>query len=134
MSYSEKLRNPKWQKKRLKILERDDFTCQLCGDKETELHIHHTEYKGDPWEVSDEFLKTICKDCHGAIHYSGINKNIKIIKSYNELSETSDVTIITKNGLTNYMIVDNQYFINHSLSIEQIKKIYELYKKNNILK
>ena len=33
MGYSEKLKDPRWQKKRLEILERDNFRCQYCGDK-----------------------------------------------------------------------------------------------------
>ena len=33
MNYSEQLKSPKWQKKRLEIMQRDKFTCQLCGDK-----------------------------------------------------------------------------------------------------
>ena len=44
MAYSEKLKNPKWQKKRLEILNRDNFTCIKCGDKETTLQIHHFKY------------------------------------------------------------------------------------------
>jgi len=54
LTYSEKLKDPRWQKKRLEILSRDKFTCQLCSDKETELHIHHNEYfpGKKPWEKS----------------------------------------------------------------------------------
>lgn len=64
-TYSEKLRDPRWQKKRLQILERDDFTCICCETTEIELHVHHREYsKGDPWEVDDLSLVTLCKDCH----------------------------------------------------------------------
>ena len=69
-TYSQKLQSPKWQIKRLKILERDNFTCVCCGDKETTLHVHHLEYKGNPWEVNDDKLITTCKHCHKAIeHY-----------------------------------------------------------------
>lgn len=67
MSYSEKLRDPRWQKKRLEILQRDNFTCTLCGDTSTPLNIHHLKYEGNPWEVSSEFLKTVCEDCHRLI-------------------------------------------------------------------
>lgn len=69
MIYSEKLRSPKWQKKRLEILTRDNFTCQLCGDTETELQIHHKEYISgkDPWEYDNALLITLCKDCHGFV-------------------------------------------------------------------
>lgn len=65
-TYSEKLRHPKWQEKRLQILKRDEFCCQLCSDKETELHVHHFRYKkgNNPWEYHDDELVTYCKNCH----------------------------------------------------------------------
>ena len=65
-NYSELLRSPLWQKKRLKILERDDFTCQYCGCKERELQVHHRVYhKGaKPWEYDDSELITLCNRCH----------------------------------------------------------------------
>jgi len=63
-TYMEKLKHPKWQKKRLYILERDNFTFCYCNDKETELQIHHLKYHKDPWEAKNEDLLTLCKDCH----------------------------------------------------------------------
>lgn len=64
-NYSEKLRDPRWQKKRLEILNRDKFTCQCCKTTEIELHIHHIEYRpGEPWDIDTELLITLCKDCH----------------------------------------------------------------------
>lgn len=65
-NYQRKLADPRWQKKRLKILERDFFACQICTDTETELQVHHTEYSGEPWDASDENLKTLCAHCHKA--------------------------------------------------------------------
>jgi len=65
--YSKKLLDPRWQKVRLKILERDEWTCQLCfGDKET-LHVHHLDYRhgAEPWEYEPHELLTLCWDCHG---------------------------------------------------------------------
>jgi hypothetical protein len=67
-TYSEKLKSPKWQKKRLEILQRDNFTCQLCGDTETELHINHLKYTGEPHEAPNEDLETLCKVCHKLKH------------------------------------------------------------------
>ncbi len=66
MKYAEKLRNPLWQKKRLEVMQRDKFKCQLCQDAETELHIHHKEYITGhaPWEYDNSLLITLCKDCH----------------------------------------------------------------------
>jgi hypothetical protein len=65
--YSEKLKNPKWQKKRLEIMKRDKFQCKLCGDTETQLHVHHKEYitGNDPWEYNNGQLITLCEKCHG---------------------------------------------------------------------
>lgn len=67
--YGRLLKNPKWQRKRLEILNRDDFTCKLCGDKETELHIHHIEYSfgANPWEYENDKLITYCKHCHAIV-------------------------------------------------------------------
>jgi len=65
--YSDLLRNPLWQRKRLEILHRDNFTCQHCKDTETELHVHHLHYSGKPWEIESDKLITICRHCHYSI-------------------------------------------------------------------
>ena len=64
MAYSDLLKDPRWQKKRLEIFQRDDFKCQGCGDRESTLNVHHQKYVGNPWECPDEFLITLCEDCH----------------------------------------------------------------------
>ena len=67
MKYSEKLRDPRWQKKRLEILERDNWTCRVCLGKENTLHVHHIDYfRGDPWETPANLLVTLCEECHEA--------------------------------------------------------------------
>lgn len=64
-SYYQLLKDPRWQKKRLEILQRDDFSCQMCGSPDFTLHIHHISYNnGDPWEINDNALITLCEDCH----------------------------------------------------------------------
>lgn len=64
--YSEKLKDPRWQKKRLEIFQRDEWKCQLCGDTESTLVVHHRDYlRGkDPWDYPDLLLVTLCEDCH----------------------------------------------------------------------
>ena len=66
MNYSEKLKDPRWQKKRLEILERDGWKCMACGEKDKTLHVHHIFYLKDldPWDIPDGLLITFCKDCH----------------------------------------------------------------------
>lgn len=64
-TYAEKLLDPRWQKKRLEILSRDKFMCQMCGDTESTLHVHHIAYQGNnPWDTNSNLLITLCKDCH----------------------------------------------------------------------
>ena len=78
ISYAEKLKHPKWQKKRLEIMQRDNFTCQICKDEETELHIHHFKYSQQaPWEEPNVKLITICKLCHESEHGQRCNFLIK---------------------------------------------------------
>lgn len=59
--YSEKLRDPRWQRKRLLILERDEWTCQFCGADDVTLHVHHKFYIPDrePWDYDDDILMGI---------------------------------------------------------------------------
>lgn len=64
--YLEKLKDPQWQKKRLEIFERDEWTCQICYDTEATLHVHHRLYLKDkePWDYPNEALVTLCEECH----------------------------------------------------------------------
>ncbi len=64
--YSTKLRDPRWQKLRLQVLERDEWTCQLCCDSESTLHVHHKTYQRgkEPWEYELDNFLTLCESCH----------------------------------------------------------------------
>ena len=64
MTYSEKLRDPRWQRKRLEIMERDEWRCKHCQSTDKTLTVHHYFYLGNPWEVDNQFLATLCEDCH----------------------------------------------------------------------
>ena len=66
LSYKEQLQHPKWQQKRLDILNRDNFTCRHCGEKEKQLHVHHFFYIKDyhVWDYPEYALITLCKNCH----------------------------------------------------------------------
>jgi len=66
MTYAEKLRHPKWQKKRLEILERDGFKCCVCDKTDEQLHVHHKIYEQgkEPWDYPNENFETLCIFCH----------------------------------------------------------------------
>lgn len=64
--YLEKLRDPRWQKMRLKVFERDEWVCQICFDEGKTLNVHHRYYlsQKEPWEYPMEALVTLCEECH----------------------------------------------------------------------
>lgn len=73
MDYKEQLKDGRWQLKRSKIMERDKFSCRVCGSKAIEgytLNVHHINYKKGhtPWEYEDNELITLCEKCHQAHH------------------------------------------------------------------
>lgn len=69
MDYKELLLDPRWQKKRLEILQRDGWSCRICSDKTTTLHVHHRRYKrnANPWDYDGEDLVTLCAYCHNSV-------------------------------------------------------------------
>lgn len=78
--YSKKFKDPRWQKKRLEILNRDDWQCSLCNDEKETLHIHHLYYKKNknPWDYPNDALITLCESCHSSMH-EGITTIMKFI-------------------------------------------------------
>lgn len=67
--YYELLKHPNWQRKRLEILQRANFSCENCGSADKPLHVHHTYYesKHKPWEYPNESLHALCEDCHSKV-------------------------------------------------------------------
>ena len=70
--WSSAFRDSRWQQMRLKVMERDQWQCQSCGDKGegVTLNVHHIYYeKGKaPWEYDDDVLITWCEECHKSRH------------------------------------------------------------------
>lgn len=75
MKYADKLKHPKWQKKRLEVLNDKGWKCEACGTDDKMLHVHHDKYKGNPWDISNEHLFVLCEFCHNCVHNIKINKN-----------------------------------------------------------
>jgi hypothetical protein len=82
MTYAEKLKDPRWQKKRLQIFERDKWQCTICKCEDKTLHVHHEVYQGDPWEAKNEELTTLCEDCHSLV------ETAKLVPSIEKMQQT----------------------------------------------
>jgi len=69
MKYIDKFKDPRWQKKRLEIMERAGFKCENCHSDKKTLNIHHGYYdKGyDPWDYNNETLWCLCEECHESV-------------------------------------------------------------------
>lgn len=91
--YSEKLKDPRWQKKRLEIFSRDKWQCRFCGDNQTTLNVHHFTYNGEPWEADNSSLITTCEDCH------------KIIEDIKRLGYSQNISKIFKDKDSVYSFV-----------------------------
>ena len=69
--YSNKLKDPRWQDLREKVLKRDEYKCRFCNNRPDSLDIHHIEYikdlRGnyrDPWLYPIYYFVSLCRDCH----------------------------------------------------------------------
>jgi hypothetical protein len=98
-NYSDKLKDPRWQKLRLEVFQRDEFACVICGDDENTLSVHHLVYeKGkEPWEYPIKSLVTLCQVCHSAESFEskwtermliGVLKHCRFFsQQFNDLAE-----------------------------------------------
>jgi len=89
MDYKEQISHPKWQKKRLEILERDEFKCRYCNNSNSSLHVHHLVYHKNKkiWEYENNLLITYCKDCHNRWHNIKENINSYLAVDLDKLEE-----------------------------------------------
>lgn len=66
--YSEKLKDTRWQKKRLHVFNEAKWKCEECGfiTPEGGLQVHHITYLTgvEPWDHPDEILMCLCSNCH----------------------------------------------------------------------
>jgi len=89
MPYEEYLKSQHWINTRNKALVRAKYKCQLCGEKEKALHVHHNTYENKGNE-KDEDLIVLCEDCHARYHNkisqsSKLKENKRIAEELREL-------------------------------------------------
>lgn len=125
-NYSELLKDPRWQKKRLEILQRDNFTCLLCSDTESTLHIHHQKYAKLPWEVENKFLYTLCCDCHTFIERIK-NQQVGLIWSIYKMKYSDQILMFAKcdEQCIFGILIHGVIYDTYSISFDDIRLLYE---------
>lgn len=109
-------KDPRWQMKRLIIMQRDNFQCKACKSKDKTLNVHHKcTYRKDTkiWDYENDELTTLCEDCHKEIsEYTGYSKNlimdisytVKRAKLINQIIESFDACYDEQLEMANAMI------------------------------
>jgi hypothetical protein len=69
-SYANKLRDVRWQKKRLDVLQGHGWQCDECCSSEVELQVHHYWYETglNPWDYEERCYGVLCDKCHTQWH------------------------------------------------------------------
>ncbi|MFR6141815.1 MAG: RNA-guided endonuclease IscB [Finegoldia sp.] len=82
------------------VLNRDSYTCQICGAKHTRLEVHHIVYRSKGGTDDEDNLITLCESCHKKIHTGEINVGLKAKKL--RLKEATHMNIIRNQLLKTY--------------------------------
>lgn len=136
ITYADKLRDPRWQKKRLKIMERDGYACRDCGCKDAMITVHHTYYaKGGPWETPDECLMTLCDTCHAErqICENDIRQSIGLIVArLLNISEPSQASPLAKFGMLLKIMSKSKTQEPFIVDWDLMRKHYRYMKRNGL--
>ena len=67
----------KWKAVRTEAFVRDDYTCQICGNRGVELNGHHVKlYKDfEKGRLDIDNIVTLCVECHMKLHHNIEFKN-----------------------------------------------------------
>lgn len=148
--YSEQIKSPKWQKKRLEILQLHNFKCEECGSETKTLNVHHRFYiKGRKiHEYDNDVLQCLCEDCHAKVHkkkevvevlnpklnyifstlkqinevnYSGIGAVLSEIKSNENIFKKDELWVALFQCFNNNIILDVLKLINEKIEYAEMK-------------
>lgn len=116
--YWKKLTDPRWQKLRLEIFQRDAFTCQECQATDKELQVHHHCYLAhrEPWEYPKWFLVTLCVDCHKDNDYSPVENFLEVSDMLRDFCGLSPLDAI------DFMIWRSSLNCDHRVEVERFKE------------
>ena len=78
---------------RAHALDRDNYTCQICGVKNTRLEVHHIKYRSQGGSDDLDNLITLCEDCHHNLHKGKVELKVKG-KKKSSLKHATQMSII----------------------------------------
>lgn len=114
ISYYQQLLDPRWQRKRLEVLQRDGFKCLICKSEKDSLEVHHEKYVNEPWDVDNKYLKTLCFRCHDVVEICKKNK-VKYV-NFNRVPLGHETFIYLVNSKVNGKGVPGKYvFVIHNI-------------------
>jgi len=124
--YFELFKRPEWQKRRLQILERDNWKCQGCPGNDGMLYVHHRYYEWDsmPWDYPDEALITLCEDCHDQEHfkYTPGDKDLEFEEKSKE-GQIREISKFIKKNFLSSELFDLSLILNNLNKLNIAKKI-----------
>lgn len=98
MSYSDRLKNPRWTTKSARLKSEADYICNDCRHQfpEKKLNTHHCwyEYGKEPWDYPDDCFLVLCKDCHG-VRQKVQNSALVVLGMYSRLLTVEELKLLT---------------------------------------
>ena len=125
-SYSNKLLDPRWQRKASLVKERAGNKCQDC-EKTGRLEAHHCYYLSmregyEPWEYPLSAFRALCPDCHA----SREKAEIRMRAFMADMTQTQMDTL--RNGLNKA-----SYWFKRDALLEFISKLGRSYNNEELL-
>jgi 5-methylcytosine-specific restriction endonuclease McrA len=89
-NYAAERLDPRWQKKRLEIMQRDAFKCTDCCDEKSTLNVHHRYYvkNREVWDYPNFALVTLCAECHSTAHVKRADDEESAISAWEDGLDT----------------------------------------------
>lgn len=97
-AYLKLLRDPRWQKLRLRALEAAGWKCTKCPDSQKTLHVHHPFYDAGkmPWEYDTSELCVLCDDCHTKEHGIPLSPTLTIAEQRRQDTRDAEAKVIAR--------------------------------------
>jgi hypothetical protein len=92
---SDQLQRAPTPKRRMAVLRRDDFRCQVCGHRATdyvdvELNVHHVRPWGHGGLTKENNLVTLCRTCHKGLDPHFDPKLFELVPSAHKLGPSAE--------------------------------------------